>query len=67
MTHPAQDVGNTPLVEHTPGGKTKYGTKSSPGGAPGTLANTLRMIERLPLTDGEKADAIRRLLAERRP
>ncbi len=33
--------------------------------AVGSLADVLRMLERLPLTDAEKADAVRRLLADR--
>jgi hypothetical protein len=40
-------------------------SSSAPGGAGGELVDALALVERLPLTDAEKADAVRRLLAER--
>ena len=36
----------------------------TPGAEPvGELADVLRMLDRLPLTDAERAEAVRRLLA----
>lgn len=73
---PSQGVDTTKLAESLPADATKYATKSGPGSGPeqpppadavagrAGLADVLRMIERLPLTDAEKADAVRRLLAD---
>jgi hypothetical protein len=40
------------------------GTADAGGGPGGSLVAALAMLERLPLTDAERADAVRRLLAD---
>ena len=54
-----------PQAPDTPAEAAPTADAGRPGAGPdGTLADVLRMLDRLPLTDAERADAVRRLLAD---
>ncbi|NOT01039.1 MAG: hypothetical protein HOP29_10465 [Phycisphaerales bacterium] len=56
-SHPAADGSEAPADESNPTGPREHGPTAT------HFAEALTMIARLPLSDAEKADAVRRLLA----